>query len=44
MAFNRLRCGFCLVGMKTCSHADPFWIRLDTLGLVSKWECGDVSL
>lgn len=28
-----LRCGFCLAGIKTCSHTDPLWIRLVNPGL-----------
>lgn len=33
MVFCRLRCGFCWGGMKTCTHAGPFWIRSDTSDL-----------
>lgn len=33
LAFNRLRCGICLVGIKTCSHNGPFQIGLDTSDL-----------
>lgn len=33
---HTMRCGFCMVRMKTCPHTGPFRIRSDTSGLRSK--------
>lgn len=41
-------CGFCLVGLRTCSHTGPFWIRLDahvlkSLGASYIWSSSEME-